>query len=969
MTERPSERDWDRIHDVFAEALERAPEERVAFLDRACGDDAALRAEVESLLAAHDAASVFLNSPALGAPEPGQAPPSDASLEGQLVGPWRVLRVLGRGGMGAVYLAERADGEYERVVALKVVKRGMDTDAILGRFRRERQILARLEHPGIARFLDAGATADGRPYFVMERVDGVPLTRYCEDRGLGLDDRLRLFADVCRAVQYAHANLVVHRDLKPSNILVTGDGQVKLLDFGIAKLVAGDDGAEAEATTLTVAGMRPLTPEYASPEQIHGEPVTTAADVYSLGAVLYELLTGRTPFRLDRRSPDEALRAVMTGTPIPPSRVVGDGDGDGARRLGRRLRGDLDTIVLTALRAEPQRRYPTVEALLEDLRRHRTGHPIAARPDTAMYRTSKFIRRHRAGVTVSLLFLWTLLGGGVALAVQQRQTSRERDRAELEAAKARQVTAFLTEIFEVSNPDQARGDTITARALLDRGAERLTAELAGEPELRAEMLAVLGTTYRRLGLYDRARELLEEALDVRLGLFGPRHLDVATTTGQLSTVLKDLGEYERAEELAREALDVRRGLLGPEDTLVAYTMTGLADILALRGDLESAERLIRESLEITRRFASPSRVANDLTDLSATLLRQGRYQEALPLAEEGLTLRRSFHGDGHTAVAHSLHTLATLLMYVGELQRAEETAREALAMRRKLLGDVHSEAAATLNQLGLILSQQGRGDEAEAAFREQLAINRATLGDLHPYVGLSLNQIGVLLARAGDNAGAAAHHEEALAILRPVLGDEHPHVLAALHNLGVVLLNQGDLDDAERTLRESLELRRKALGDEHPDMAGGHSIMGHILDRKGDPDAAEASFRTALDIWRAAHGPAHPRVATPLLEIGRLMTRQARFAEAEPVLREALEIRLAVMDDDSFEVALARLRLGRALLGLGRLDEAEPLLLASHPALVRHRGEEHALTREARAALAELYTALGRPEEARRYAP
>jgi eukaryotic-like serine/threonine-protein kinase len=956
----PAERDWERINDLFADALERAPGDRAAFLDEACGDDAELRSEVDSLLLAHERAAAFLDSPVLGAGGPA---PSDASLEGRLVGPWRVLRLLGRGGMGAVYLAERADGEYERLVALKVVKRGMDTDAILGRFLRERQILARLEHSGIARFLDAGATHDGQPYFVMERIEGLDLIRYCDTHGLGLEERLRLFADVCRAVQYAHANLVVHRDLKPSNILVTGDGQVKLLDFGIAKVLTGD--GDAEVTTLTAAGVRPVTPEYAAPEQLLGGPVTTATDVYSLGAVLYELVTGRPPHRLDRRSPEEALRAITTGSPVPPSRAADD---EGPRRLGRRLRGDLDTLILTALRAEPERRYPTVEALLEDLRRHRTGHPITARPDTAAYRASRFVRRNRTGVAVSLLFLWMLLGGSVALALQQRQTARERDRAALEAAKARQVTEFLTGIFEVSDPDQARGDTVTARALLDRGAAQLAAELADEPELRAEMLSVLGTLYRRLGMYDPAHALLEDAHSLRLALHGPRHPDAARSTALLAAVLKDLGDYDRAEELARAALDVRRELLGPADTLVASSMTDLANVLNARGRFEEAERLIRESLEINRRHGSSRMVASDLNDLSVTLWRRGEYAAALPLAEEALALRREIHGDEHTAVAFGLHNLATTLLHVGELERAEAAAREALAMRRRLLGSGHPYVAITLNELAAVLHNRGRRDEAAEAIRESLAIRRAALGDAHPDVAGSLNQLGVYLYFAGDHAGAADHFEQALAIWRPTLGDAHPHVLTGMHNLGAVRYQQGDLDGAERALRDALALRRQALGDHHSDVGSSYNMLGLVLAGKGDLTEAEASFQAALATWRQAFGPDHPTVANALVDLGRVLLDQRRFTEAEPLLREALTIRLAALDEDGVEVAIARLRLGRALLGLRQFAEAEPLLLASLPALERHRGQDHDQTRTARSALAALYTGWGRPGEAERYA-
>jgi eukaryotic-like serine/threonine-protein kinase len=949
---------WDRIQTLFEEALGRPPGERAAFLAEECAGEPDLHAELDSLLAAHERAGDFLSEPGVEGLTPVEP---DRSLEGTLLGPWRILSLLGRGGMGAVYLAERADGEYERQVALKLVKRGMDTDAILDRFRTERQILARLDHPGIARFLDAGATDDGRPYFVMERIEGTSITRYCDDGRLDLEARIRLFCDVCRAVRYAHANLVVHRDIKPSNLLVTPEGQVKLLDFGIAKVLDGD-GSTAR-TTLTMLGARPLTPEYAAPEQLQGLPVTTAADVYSLGAVLYEILTGRTPFRLHRRERLEALWALTAGDPEQPSQAVVD-----RPELRRRLRGDLDTIVLTALKADPQRRYPTAEALLEDLRRYLAGHPIAARPDTVPYRVSKFVGRHRTGVFAGVLVAVTLLGSSVALFFQQRQTARERDRAELEAAKAGQVTEFLTGIFEVSDPDVARGDTVTARSLLDRGTERLAADPGLEPAVRAEMLSVLGRVYQQLGLYDQALPLLEEALGLNDVVFGPRSLEVAASNALLASVLHERDEFDRAEVVARRALDLRRELLGAGDTLVAISMSTLASVLNGRGEMEEAERLHREALEIVRQHGSPALVATDLSNLGVTLWRRGRFDEARPLAEEALAIRRDLYGDEHTEVATSLNNLATIVRDMGDYDRAEELYREAVAVRGRLLGEAHPHVALLLNNLAGLQHMQGRIEEAEQTAQAALAIRREAFGDHHPRVAESLHMMAFLRYVRRDNAGAAEYFERALEIWRPELGDTHPNVLTVLHNLGAVRREQGDLDGAEEALREALALRRQVLGEDHPDIGSSHNNLGLVLARKGEYEAAEESFRAALATWRTALGDGHPRVAYALLDLGRMFVDLERFDEAEPLLREALEIRLAGLEEDSAPVAMARLHLGRALLGLDRFAEAEPLLRASYPTVTADRGPDDETTLLARRALREVYSALGRPEEALAYA-
>ncbi|MEK7330512.1 MAG: serine/threonine-protein kinase, partial [Candidatus Eisenbacteria bacterium] len=485
---------------------------RTAFLDQACDGDAELRALVEALIRADESAGAFLDRPAAelapellaGEPEPAPEPP----MAGRQIGPWRVVREVGRGGMGAVYLAERADGAFEQTVALKLIKRGLARAEILQRFLRERRILARLEHRNIARLADGGVTDDGLPWFAMEYVEGQPITDWCDEHRAGVEERLRLFRAVCDAVQYAHRNLVVHRDLKPSNIFVTADGEVKLLDFGIARLLS--DEPDGDALTLTREGLRVLTPHYAAPEQLRGEAATTATDLYSLGVVLYELLSGARPFGRSATSLDQLRREVLEEEPVPPS---------GLRSEWRHpLRGDLDNIVLTALRKEPQRRYPSVEALLADLERYREGRPVQATPPSARYRIAKFVRRNRvsviAGAVVTLTFLvgvvatmWQAVAaalvvaslvGGLAVSIGQTRLARR------EARKAEEVRSFLLRVFEVADPYHSRGQSVTARELLDQGARRIDSELKGQPALRAEMLGVLADLYLKLALVEPA---------------------------------------------------------------------------------------------------------------------------------------------------------------------------------------------------------------------------------------------------------------------------------------------------------------------------------------------------------------------------------------------------------------------------------------------------------------------------------
>ena len=886
--------------------------------------------------------------PVAGAGEDGRA-------MGRRIGPYRLLREIGRGGMGAVYLADRDDDRFDRRVAVKLVRTGVLAGEFRRRFFLEQRILASLEHPHIARLYDAGIGDDGTPYIVMEFVEGRPIDDHCTELDSPVDERLQLFDQVCDAVEFAHRKLVVHRDLKPGNVLVSDRGVVKLLDFGVAKLLAGEG---RPAGSLTEAGEgRAFTPEYASPEQLRGEPVSTATDVYALGVLLYELLTGSWPYRAADRSSRSIERAVLEQEPIRPSAAAA-GRSDAGR--ARRLRGDLDDIVLMALRKEAERRYASVAELRDDLRRHRERRPVRARPDTWRYRAGRFASRHRTGVAAAAVVTVSVLAGLAGTAWQARAASRQ-------AMRADRVRDFVVELFQVSDPDRSRGESISARTLLDRGAERLRTKLDAEPETRVEMLDVLGDIYTKLGVYDRARPLLEEALSERTRLRGPDDLAVARSASILAALLLEQGEYERAETLARRALAVRRRRRGATDTLVAASMSDLAAILDHRGRLKEAEDLYRSALAIDRARGARHAVATDLGSLGVALWREGEYDEALPPAEAALALRRELYGPEHTLVATDLFNLATIEMDRGELDRAEELFTECLTMRRKLLGERHPFVALTLNNLGELFQRRGRLEEAERAHWEALTIRRETLGEDHPEVAASLNDLGVVLYFRGDRRGAAEQFRRALAIWRPTLGDTHPRVLTGLNNLGAALREAGDLEAAEPPLREVLELRRTVLGPGHPDVAQSLNNLAELLVRKGDYDEAEADFRSALAIWRKALGRDHRTTAYALNGLGRLMAARGRCAEAEAPLREGLEIRVAKLEEGSTLTAGTRLALGRCLVALHRFDEAEPLLLASYPAIRKARGDEDALTGRARKALADLYRAWGRPVEARRY--
>ena len=939
---------WDQIGRLFEQALEQPPDERAAFLETACPDPA-LRAEVEALLDAQAGAATYFADLAdrAGVPVFDEEDPTDPpaeeepmpTLDGHVVGPYRIVREIGRGGMGTVYLAERDDAQFSRRVALKLVKRGMDTEAVLGRFLRERQILARLQHPHIARLYDGGVTDDGLPYFAMEYIDGTPIDVYCDEHRLSIDDRLRLFEDVGRAVQYAHRGLVVHRDLKPSNILVTSEGTVKLLDFGIAKLLSDED---EPAGALTRTGMRVMTPAYASPEQVRGEPVTTAADVYTLGLVLYELLTGRRPYPGAGDTPAAIAQAVVAQEPERPSTAVRrvetvehrDGTTETVTpeivsraratqpdRLRRRLSGDLDTICLTALRKEPERRYASAEALVEDVRRHRAGLPVQARPDTPGYRLRKFAGRHKVGVTAAALVVLSL-AGGLAAALWQGRIARQ------EARKAEEVQTFLEGMFAVSDPNVAKGEDLTARALLDRGAERIEDELAGQPEVRAEMLGVVGRLYHTLGLYDQGEDLLRRALSVERELRGNDHPAVATRLNDLANILREQGDYEASEPLYHEALDIQEKRLGAVSPERATTLNNLGLLLTDKGDYEAAEPLLREVVALRRALLGEEHieVAQSLNELAQALKFDGDFEAAEPLYHESLALQRKLVGEEHLLVANTTENLAMLYARQGDYEAADPLLRETLAIRRNLLGEEHPDVAITLSNLGALHYVRGEYEAAEERFRAALAMHRNLLGDESPHVATDLNNVAAALKGRGAYAEAEALHRETLALQRRLYGEEHPHVAISLHNLAGALYEQGALVEAEQHFEEALAMRRRLLDPEHPDL--GKTLAG----------------------------------------LGRVWADRKAYADAEPALREAVRILEASLGEANPQTAQAQLGLGRCLGDMRRFDEAETLLQAAYPVLREAYGEEHTFTRQARSALADLYTAWGKPERAAAYA-
>ncbi|MGH7597757.1 MAG: tetratricopeptide repeat protein [bacterium] len=924
---------WSKVQALFEAALERQPAEREAFLREAGAGDSALCEEVNALLEADAKPHSLLDGFAVNAINLPEA----LALEGKLIGAYRLVREIGAGGMGTVYLAERADGQFQQNVALKLIKLGLGSEEILKRFQSERQILARLQHPNIARLLDGGLAADGRPFFTMEFVEGKPIDQYCDRHRLAVGKRLELFRTVCAAVQYAHRNLVVHRDLKPGNILVTEDGTVMLLDFGIAKLLSAGDDAPA-LTTLTQIGQRVMTPEYASPEQVRGEPITTASDVYSLGVILYELLSGHRPYQLANRSPAEMEKLISTTEPKKPSTAVNVSDkaettataaiglarNTQPEKLRRQLAGDLDNICLMALRKEPERRYHSVELFLQDLTRHLQGLPVAARPSTVGYRAQKFVHRHKLGVAMAAMLVFLISG---LIGFYTRRLANERDRAQLEARKVAQVAAFLSDLFKISDPTEARGRTITARELLDRGAARVEKELAQQPRVQATMMQVIGTVYESLAQYETADSLLAKALTRQRRLYGETHPDIASTLRMLGEVKLALGKPDTAEMLQRQALAVRRKIFGNEHEEIAQSLSSLGKLLYEKGDLDGSEAATREALVI----------------------------------------RRKLFSEEHAGVALCLNDLGWLMYEKSNHTAADSLHRQALAIRRKLFGEEYPDVAESENNLGATLYAKGNFAAADSLFRRALEKRRKLLGEEHPLTTFSLINLAVVLEEKREYDEAERAYRQVLKIHRKMFGDEHPNVADDLNHLGRALAAKGELTSAEPLIRQALALQRRLTGEAHWLVAYRLNSLAGLLYEKDDLQSAESSYRQAIAIYRQAFSEPTQYLANAMIGLGAVLVDLHKPREAEPLLREGLTIYRAAMEESHWQIARVESILGGCLAALRRYDEAEPLLLASYQALKEKRGDKDKLTQQTLGRIVKLYDSWNKPAKAGEY--
>jgi eukaryotic-like serine/threonine-protein kinase len=884
---------WQKIKQIVGQALELSPSRRPSYLDNACGQDAGLRSEVDSLLSAHADAGDLSQSPWS---EQG----FDAALIGQSIGPYRLIKKLGEGGMGQVWLAEQIS-PVRRQVAIKLIRGGMFDPQMLQRFQAERQSLALMDHPAIAKVFDAGATSQGQPYFVMEYVEGLPINRYCDVKKLSIGERLRLFLQLCDGVQHAHQKAIIHRDIKPANILVVeidGKPTARIIDFGLAKATVARDPGQ---TVFTQAGSFVGTPGYTSPEQADPsvEDIDTRADVYSLGVVLYELLTGGLPFdpkRLSKLPIDKILRIAREEDPPSPStRVSSDRENlvavaalrsTNSTGLPRLLRGDLDWITMKALERDRDRRYRSPSEFAADLERYVSNRPVLARRASAGYRVQKYIARHRVLTTTAAIVGVLIVGFIATLAYQLRRTTRERDRAN-------RVTEFVTHMFEVADPGEARGNSITVREILDKASKDIVSDLSNDPQLQAQLMSVMGDVYHQLGLYPKANELLTHALQIENRILGPDNPETASTTSRLAASLADAGNLTEAEKLLRPLVEIEKRNLGPENRKTLVCMNLLATTLHGQAKYTDAEKMYRQILETQRRVYGPDDPIT-LTlesNIAAVLSDSGSHSpEIEKLDREVLESRRRVLGPDHPDTLRSMANLGIALTAQGNrATEAERLLQETLETQRRVLGPEHPDTLGTMGALTAVYELEYRYVDEEKLARQTLEIERRVLGPEHGDTLAAMANLAGAIGLQKRYAEAEQIARQTLEIENRVLAPEHPTTLVTKANLADILDSEHRLPEADKLVNEVLEADRHVFGAENPTTVQAMYIQGRILKDEGHLDDAQKMLLLTRETAKRVLPTDDPRIALCNHALACVAARQGKRADAIALLQEALD--------------------------------------------------------------------------------
>jgi len=830
---------------------------------------------------------------------------------GTVIGRYHLLRRIGEGGMGEVWLAEQKE-PVRRRVALKLVKSGMNTREVMARFESERQALALMDHPAIAKVLDAGSTSQGAPYFVMEYVAGVPITAYCDNHKLSTRERLELFMRVCEGVQHAHQKAIIHRDLKPSNILVTevdGRAAPKIIDFGVAKALT--QGLTAE-TMYTRAGTLVGTPEYMSPEQAlsSGEDIDTRSDVYSLGIIFYELLAGAPPIELHKVAFDEFLRRLREEEPPKPSTRIRAQDPATSTEVARKrhtepptlasqMRGDLDSIALKALEKDRSRRYGSPSDFAADIGRYLRSEAVLAVPPSAAYRARKFARRYRAALVTACAFALVLIAAAAISVWQSIRATKQRDRADAQAAVAQAISDFLQNdlLGQASAYKQLKPDPdLKVRTALDRAAAQVTGKFDRQPEVEASIRNTIGKAYEDLGLYPEAAKQHEAALDLRRRVLGPEHPDTLRSMNNLALVYADEGKYAQAETLHSQALEIERRVLGPEHPNTLMSMHNLALVYMREGKYAQAETLYGQTLEIERRVLGPE----------------------------------------HRDTVLSMVNLGIVYVDEGKYPQAEALGSQTLEIERRVFGPEHPETLRSMNNLAVAYGNEGKYGQAEALFSQILEARRHALGPEHPETLSSMSNLADIYRDEGKHAEGEALSSQALEIRRRVLGPEHPDTVMSMSNLADVYADERKYAQAEALFSQTLEIQRRVLGPEHPLTLYTLSHFASMYQREGKYVLAGTAAAQALAGQRHALGPDNPDTMASAADVALAYISQRKFVEAEPLAREALEADQKSRPDD-WQRFRAESLVGESLAGEKKYAEAEPLLVEGYEGMLARK--------------------------------
>ena len=940
---------WQRIKSIYQKALDLPAEGRAAFVRQAAGDDGALANELLALLDAPTDDGAIDGIVDQAAREAGEL-----DVKGRRIGPWRLLDVLGQGGMGQVFLAERADDEFEQRVAIKIASWLNASPELIERFRLERQILARLEHPGIARILDGGRTDTGIPYFVMEYVDGTSIDRYCDAERLGVRERLDLFSRVCDAVDYAHRKLIVHRDLKPGNILVDVHGEPRLLDFGIAKIL--EDGAYERAVTR--AGSRVMTPEYASPEQVRGEPASVATDVYALGVLLYRLISGRSPYGEVATTPGSIERAIVETDPRRPSTVVTEPTVREASvaaigattpaKLQRQLSGDLDNIVLTALQKEPERRYASARQLKDDIENYLADRPVAARADSPGYVAGKFLRRNRWPAAATAAFVATLVA---MTGFYTTRLAEERNTARLEAERATEVADFLTDLFAEADPRRNLGEPLSARQMLDKGAERIVAELTAQPELQTALMVTIGRSYQEMRENRVSRDYLTAALDQAGQTLGETHPNTVELRHLLALALTHVGEPAAAETLFTRNLAIQRDRHGQGSFEVAREIKQLALVDDRLGRYADAEARFLEASDTFRRLGGPGEdlLVNTLLDYGAMLRRLDREPEEEPILLEALTIRERQYGREHPDYAAVLNNLGNHYFRRGDLAKAAGHMEHHVELQRRFAGeDGVAYGNALANYSSLVLAQ-GKNEEALALLDEAIVIFGNGYGtDSVPYA-FSIENKANILKDLGRYAEADPLYRRTLGIIAERLGRDHSDYAFTLSNYGGMLVDAGRYPEAERTLRDAVATFIGAHGPGYSRTMLAEVKLAQALEAQDKLDDALAVADTAVVTARRAFPDPHMKLVNAIRVLATVHRERREYAEADALYREAIALAEQVQEQPLIHAHEIEMLYADSLAAQARFADARSLLSA-RAAQFAELGDAYADARRAIAA-------------------